>query len=122
VNGKLYDIAFDPVGTAKEQLDFIPSYNDGFSHHEPAISSARTSRTQSKIAAHTDQPIFFIFFCGGGGNLGEHFFRSIFSPNQAILSTFCLFHFFLKINKNCGHYVCLASLKIVVTIFGCHLH
>jgi hypothetical protein len=33
---------------------------------------------------------------------------------------FKFFHFHL--NKNCGHYVCLASTKIVVTIFACHLH
>ena len=54
---------------------------------------------------------------GQGVGIRFFFFRSIFSPNQAILSTF---RCFLKINKNCGHYVCLASSKIVVTIFACH--
>ena len=51
MNGKLYDMAYDPVGTAEtaeEPSEFIPSNNNGFSHHEPAISSARTSSTQSK--------------------------------------------------------------------------
>ena len=55
MNGKLYDIAYDHVGTyfnitdnAKEQTEFIPTNNNGFYHHEPAISSARTSSTQSK--------------------------------------------------------------------------
>jgi hypothetical protein len=31
----------------------------------------------------------------------------------------CFFLFFLIINKNVGHFVCLASSKIVVTIFAC---
>ena len=51
MNEKLYDMAYDPVGTAEtaeEPSELIPSNNNGFSHHEPAISSARTSSTQSK--------------------------------------------------------------------------
>ena len=44
---------------------------------------------------------------------------STFSPNQRILSTY---YFFPKQNKNCGHYACPASTKIVLTIFACHLH
>ena len=51
MNGKLYAMAYDPVGTAEtaeEPSDFIPINNNGFSHHEPANSSARTSRSQSK--------------------------------------------------------------------------
>ena len=45
----------------------------------------------------------------GGGKNFKMFFWSIFSQNQAILSTFRFFHFFPKKNENCGHYVCLAS-------------
>ena len=55
MNGKLHDMAYDPVGTdfdstetAEEPSELIPSNNDGFYHHEPVISSARTSSTQSK--------------------------------------------------------------------------
>ena len=57
----------------------------------------------------------------GGGKIFKIFCWSIFSPNQAILSTFRFFHFFQKKN-NCGHYFCLPSTKIVVTMFACHLH
>jgi hypothetical protein len=58
---------------------------------------------------------------GGGGKIFKIFFWPIFSPNQAILSTFRFFHIFQ--NKiNCGHYFCLPSTKIVVTMFACHLH
>ena len=38
--------------------------------------------------------------------------------NQPIPSTFSVF----QKNKNCFHYGCHASTKIVVTIFACHLH
>ena len=55
MNGKLYEMAYDPVGTdfditenAEDPSEFIPSNNNGFSNHEPAISSARTSSTHSK--------------------------------------------------------------------------
>ena len=55
MNENQYDMAYDPVRSdvdstenAQEPSEFIPSNNNGFSHHEPAISSARTSRTQSK--------------------------------------------------------------------------
>ena len=44
---------------------------------------------------------------------------NLFWSNQAILSTF--FQFFPNENKNCGHYVSLASTKIMVTMFACHL-
>ena len=55
MNGNLHEMAYDPVGsdgdsaeTAEDPSELIPRNNNGFSHHEPAISSARTSRTQSK--------------------------------------------------------------------------
>ena len=58
---------------------------------------------------------------GGGVKNFKIFVWYIFSPNQAILSNFRFFRFFQK-NINCGHYVCLPSTKIVVTMFACHLH
>ena len=45
------------------------------------------------------------------------FFWSIFSPKQAILSTFRFFQFF-QFFFNCAHYFCLPSTKIVVTMFA----
>jgi hypothetical protein len=56
MNGNLHDMAYDPLRSdvdstenAEEPSEFIPRKNNGFSHHEPAISSARTSSTQSKF-------------------------------------------------------------------------
>ena len=46
-------------------------------------------------------------------------FQNIFLIN--FLSTFRFFHFF-HFFFNCGHYFCLPSTKIVVTMFACHLH
>ena len=55
INGNLYDMLYDPVRSDvdstendQEPSKLIPSNNNGFSHHELAISSARTSSTQSK--------------------------------------------------------------------------
>ena len=55
MNVNLYDMAYDPMRSdvnstenAQEPSKFIPSNNNGFSHHEPAISSARTSSIQLK--------------------------------------------------------------------------
>ena len=55
MNGKLHDMAYDPVGSDvdstendEEPSELIPKNNNGSSHQEPAISSARTSSTQSK--------------------------------------------------------------------------
>ena len=51
---KLHDMAYDPVEsdfdiaeTAEEPSEFIPSNNYGFSHHEPAISSAKQAKCQN---------------------------------------------------------------------------
>ena len=53
---------------------------------------------------------------------GAHVWRGqIFSSNQAILSTFRGFSFYPRKSKNCGHCVCLASLKIVITMFTCYI-
>ena len=79
--------------------------------------------------------------CGVKGESPKIFVLGI-SPNQAILSTFnyfqtksgggvkiskyfsdqfSFFHF-IQIFFYCGHYFCLPSAKIVVTMFACHLH
>ena len=55
MNGKLAETAYESVGsdfdsaeTAADPAEFIPSNTNGFPHHEPALSSARTSSSQSK--------------------------------------------------------------------------
>ena len=64
----------------------------------------------------------FLFFLGGGGKFVWTLFSINFLTKSSNAKHFSFFHFFLKINKNFGHYVCLASPKIVVTIFACYLH
>jgi hypothetical protein len=73
----------------------------------------------------------------GADQIVRRFFSSFFSPNQRILRTFCFFQkkkkkywggnifkifFIFQKTINCGHYFCLPSTKIVVTMFACHLH
>ena len=82
----------------------------------PSTSAEIFRRTclQSSLKKNLQNP-------GGGSKIFKKKFWSTFSPNQAILSTFRFFHL-KKIKINCGHYVCLPSTKIVVTMFACHLH
>ena len=59
----------------------------------------------------------------GGGKKFQNIFLIHFlakSSNSKDFSFFSLVFFKKKIN--CGHYVCLPSTKIVVTMFACHLH
>ena len=55
MNGKLAETAYESVGsefdsaeTAADPSEFNPNNTNGFPHHEPALSSARTSSSQSK--------------------------------------------------------------------------
>ena len=58
----------------------------------------------------------------GGGKKFKNFFFIHFLPKTGNFKPFSFFFFFFKKKINCGHYVCLPSTKIVVTMFACHLH
>ena len=90
------------------------------------LRSAPHRREQKFVGAHVWR---------GGVEIFLMLFWSTFSPNQAILNTFLFLaksnnskhflffsSFFSQKKYYCGHYVCLASSKIVVILFACHLH
>ena len=58
---------------------------------------------------------------GGGGKKIQNIFLINFLAKSDNSKHFSFFHFFQK-KINCGHYFCLSSSKIVVTMFACHLH
>ena len=131
---KIYAIPLAPMGV------LAPGSAHAWRSTRPPID------TSGNFSAHVSgggnfQNIFLINFLAKSGN-SKHFsffskqkkiwrgvgvknfkifFWYIFSPYQAILSTFRFFRFFQK-KINCGHYVCLPSTKIVVTMFACHFH
>ena len=54
MNGDLHDMTYDPVESdfesaepGEETPEYVSGNNNGFSHQEPANSSARTNSTQS---------------------------------------------------------------------------
>jgi hypothetical protein len=58
---------------------------------------------------------------GGGGGKISKIFVGIWGAKSVNSNHFSFFSFFSNKNKNCGHYVCLASTKIMVTMFAWHL-
>ena len=65
-------------------------------------------------------------FCLKKKTSGGQHFQNIFLINFLAKSGnskhFSVFFIFFKKIINCGHYFCVPSTKIVVTMFACHLH